>query len=92
MNKILDAIDKYKFGILAALTAYILIFMYLQMSSYTHYIPIEAFHDGSYVEEPKEIPINPDNILAPTDFGDVKNMSRDVNDSRERSNEKYYQN
>lgn len=92
MNKILDAIDKYKFGIIAALTVYIVIFMYLQMSSYTQYPPIEPFHDGSYVEQPQEIPISQDNILAPTDFGDVKNMSRDVNDSREKSNEKYYQN
>jgi len=92
MNKLLDAIDKYKFGIIAALTAYIIIFMYLQMSSYTHYTPIEPFHDGSYVEQPQEIPVNPDNILAPTDFGEVKNMSRDVNDSRAKSNEKYFQN
>lgn len=92
MNKLLDAIDKYKFGLIAALTAYIIIFMYLQMESYTQYTPIEPFHDGSYVETQEEIPIKQENILAPESFGDVKNMSRDVNDSRESSNEKYFQN
>ena len=92
MNRLLDAIDKYKFGLIAALMAYIFIFMFLQMESYTQYTPIEPFHDGSYVEDPAVIPIKQDNILAPADFGDVKNMSRDVNDSREQSNEKYFQN
>jgi len=92
MNRLLDAIDKYKFGLIAALMTYIFIFMFLQMESYTQYTPIEPFHDGSYVEDPAVIPIKQDNILAPVDFGDVKNMSRDVNDSREKSNDKYYQN
>lgn len=92
MNKLLDAIDKYKFGLIAALTAYIIIFMYLQMESYTQYTPIEPFHDGSFVETPEEIPLKQENIMAPENFGDVKNMSRDANDSRESSNEKYFQN
>lgn len=92
MNKLLDAIDKYKFGLIAALMSYIFIFMFLQMESYTQYTPIEPFHDGSYVEDPKEIPIKQDNILAPADYSDVKNMARDVNDSREKSNEKYFEN
>lgn len=93
MNKLLDAIDKYKFGLIAALMAYIFIFMYLQMESYTQYIPIEPFNEEtSYVEDPQEIPIKQDNILAPADMGEVKNMSQDANDSREKSNEKYFQN
>lgn len=87
-------IDKYKFGLLAALATYIVIFMYLQMESYTQYFPIEPFHDGSYVEVPEEdVHLKPENILVPSEFSsDVKNMSRDANDSREKSYDKYYQN
>ena len=94
MSKLLDAIDRYKFGLLAVLATYIVIFMYLQMESYTQYTPIEPFHDGSYVQVPDEdIKLKPENIQVPSDYSsDVKNMARDANDDRERSNEKYYQN
>ena len=94
MSKFLDLMDKYKFGLLAALATYIIIFMYLQMESYTQYFPIEPFHDGSYVEIPEEdVHLKPENILVPSEFSsDVKNMSRDANDTRERSYDNYYQN
>ncbi len=94
MSKFLNAIDKYKFGLLAVLATYIVIFMYLQMESYTQYTPFEPFHDGSYVQVPDEdIKLKPENVDVPSDFSsDVKNMARDANDERERSTEKYYQN
>ncbi len=84
MNNFLDAIDKYKFGLIAALTAYVLIFVYLQMSSFQEVIHYEPFHDGSFVEIPEdEIELKPENILAPAEFtGEVKNISQDANDDR----------
>ncbi len=92
MNSLLDAIDRYKYGLIAVLTVYIAIFIYLQMNSYTHYFAIEAFNaEGPQVEIPEDdIRLRPENILVPAEFsGDVKNMARDANDSRERSNEEY---
>lgn len=79
---------------LATLGVYMAIFIYLQMDSYTQYFPIEPFHEGSHVEVPEnDIKLRPENIQVPSDFnGDVKNMSRDVNDDRERSSENYSQN
>ncbi len=87
-------LDKYKFGLLAVLGTYILIFIYLQLQSYSQYIPYEPFYDGSYVEIPdEEIQLKPENIMLPNDMSqDVKNISRDANDTREKSYEEYYQN
>lgn len=92
VNNLLDILDKYKYGILAALASYIVIFMYLQMDSYTIYTPIEIFHEGSHVEVPDEdIHLKPENIDMSGNFqsSDVKNAVRDINDSRQRSNTDY---
>ncbi|MCH2224152.1 MAG: hypothetical protein MK066_05230 [Crocinitomicaceae bacterium] len=64
------------------------------MKSHTQYIPITAFHDGAYIESEEEFELNQDNILVPADMqsGDVKNMARDENDTRNRSSEDYYEN
>ncbi len=89
----LEALDKYKFGIIAALVTYVGIFMYLTMDTYTEYFKIEPFHDGAYVEEVEEIEMQLDNIQVPQDFsGDVRNMVNDVNDTRDRSYENYSEN
>ena len=94
MNNFFDLIDKFKFGIVAAIAAYIGIFMYFQMESYTRYFPIEPFHDGAYVETPEDIELNPENIQLPPDYdgGDIKNMVSDMNDTRDKSYENYTQN
>ena len=91
MSNFLEAIDKYKFGLIAALAAYVVIFMYLQMSSYEAVIHYEPFHDGSFVEIPdEEIELQPENILTPAGYTDeVRNISRDQNDERESSYENY---
>lgn len=95
MSKFLDILDRFKFGIIAVFVAYIGLFMYLQMESYTQYFPIQPFHDGAYIEIPEdEVKLKPENIQVPQDFKatDVKNISRDRNDPRERSDDKWFQN
>lgn len=91
MSNFLDAIDKYKFGLIAALTAYVFIFMYLQMNSYQAVIHYEPFHDGAFIEIPdEEIELLPENIMVPANYSDqVKNISRDQNDERKSSYENY---
>ena len=74
---------------------YIGIFVYLQMKTYTQYFPIQSFFEEPALEIPKEeVEVKPENIEVPTDFktGDLKNVSRDMNDTRERSNKDWYQN
>lgn len=93
MNRIVDKIEKYKHAIIATIGVYVVLFMYLQMDTYTQLYPIVPFHEGAYVEEP-EVEVKPENIEIPADFeqGEVKNMARDVNDDRKKSNQDYYQN
>lgn len=87
MSNFLDMIDKYKFGLIAALTTYVLIFVYLQMATFEEVVHYEPFHDGAHVETPEEeIELKPENIMAPANLnGEVKNISRDVNDDRPQS-------
>ncbi len=68
--------------------------MYLQLTSVSYAIRYDAFYNGSYVEIPEEeIQLKPENIMLPSDVPqDVKNMSRDVNDTRASSSEEFYQN
>jgi len=92
VNSLLDALDRYKYGLVAALATMMLVFMLLKMLSHTEYYKIEAFPEYGRVEmtPEEEIQLQASNIMAPTE--DVKNMSRDENDQRERSNDNYSQN
>lgn len=67
--------------------------MYLQLTSVSYAIRYEPFYNGSYIEIPEEeIQLKPENILSSDVPQDIKNMSRDVNDSRESSSEEYFHN
>lgn len=88
----LNFIDKYKFGIIASLTAYMIIFVYLQMESYTQYFPITPFHEGPQLDQ-EEFVLEPEQIEVSEEYtSDLKNISRDVNDTRERAYENYSSN
>ncbi|MDG1147916.1 MAG: hypothetical protein P8N52_06375 [Crocinitomicaceae bacterium] len=94
MNNFLDLVDKYKFGLIATLSVYIILFSYLQISSYQQSFPIEPFHEGSHVEIPEnDIELKPENIRVPSDYNaGVKSMARDVNDERTRALDGYSEN
>ena len=92
MNKVLDFIDQYKFGIIAAFATYIFIFIFLQMESYTQYFPIKPFHEGAIIEQSPEIELQQDNIDTEGFAQDIKSISRDANDTREKSNKDWSQN
>lgn len=92
MTDFFDAIDRHKFGLLAALSVYIGLFMYFEMGTYTTYDHYEPFHEGSYVDLNEEyLEVKPDNIEIPADYetGPVSNMAKDANDTREQSWENY---
>ncbi len=91
MNRFFDLIDKYKYGIIAVVAAYVFIFSYLQMESYTHYIPISPFQMGPEIID-EEIILEKEQIEVPQEFsGEVKNIVRDRNDDREKSMDNWSQ-
>lgn len=90
----LEAIDKYKFGILAAFGTYIALFIYFQFASYDTFFVIKPYNEtGEIVTEEEQIELKPENVSADDGYlQDVLNMANNVSDSREASYEKYYEN
>ena len=93
MNNLFDNLEKYKFGILAALLAYLIIFAYFQLGTYNGGgVPYSAFQEGARIEIPEdEIQLLPENIMLPANFdpSNLKNAARDENDKRARSEKNY---
>jgi hypothetical protein len=93
MRSFLNRPDHFFLALIAALSVYVFIFMYFQISSYKELVIIEPFHNYSRVETPEEIQIRPDQIELPEESGNApRNVSRDNNDSRAKSNENWSQN
>jgi hypothetical protein len=89
----LDVIDRYKFGIIIAFAAYIGFFMYLQMETYARYTPIENFSEETVeVVDEEKLEITQQNLEIQQNVpSDVKSISRDMNDTRQRTMEDWKQ-
>ncbi len=98
MNKFFDLLDKYKFGLLAAILVYVGIYSYLVIDTYDTYgDPYKAFFDGPKLEVPEELieelELQPENIDVANFSNDpAKNAVRDMNDKREQSDKDWSQN
>lgn len=95
MNNFSNLIDKYKYGIIAAFAVCIAIFMYLQMETYSSYFAVAPLYEDEpvVIPEEKEILLTPEDIQIQQGFhGEVKNASRDMNDTRKRTDENWHQN
>lgn len=95
MNKFFYYIDKYKYAIVSVFALYTGIFVYLQLVTYSQYFPIEPFFEKSEVDIIEdELELTPENleIAQSQTGGEVKNTSRDMNDTRQRSEENWYTN
>lgn len=92
----LEALDKYKFGIVAVFATYMLIFVYTNYQTFVYYPPVPPFLDQARIENKEEVlEITPDDIEVPDNFdfsSDVKNISQNVQDQREASYENYSEN
>lgn len=95
MNKLSNAIERFKYAIITVVAVYVGVFMYLQMETYEQSFPIQPFFEEPRLIIPEEeVKLKPDNIQLPPDFqtGEVKSISRDMNDKRKRSDENWSQN
>lgn len=92
MNNFFDSIDRYKYGIIAALASYMLIFAYLQLDTYPmgSNKPYDPFDEGSYIETP-EIKMKQDNIEVPEDFEgqELANYARDLSKKDQKKSDDY---
>ncbi len=90
----MNFIDRYKYGLISAFAAYIGIFIYLELQTYENYYKIEPIFTEQRIE------VTPENLLIQEEpleelnqsVGDVKNISRDQNDSRQKSTDNWSEN
>ena len=76
-------IDRHKLGILAAFSAYIVVFIFLEIITYQTYFPIQPFNDQTTISiTTEELLITKENLQVEQDS---KNISKDQNDLREQS-------
>lgn len=91
MNKFFYLIEKYRYGILAVVLLYLGIFVYLQLTTYNKTYVIEVWDERAELR-PEEIKIKPENIEFDKPITDVKSISKDANDQREKSLENWNEN
>ena len=76
-------IDRHKLGILAAFSAYIVVFIFLEIITYQTYFPIQPFNDQPTISiTTDELLMTKENLQVEQDS---KNISKDQNDLREQS-------
>ena len=76
-------IDRHKLGILAAFSAYIVAFIFLEIITYQTYFPIQPFNDQTTISiTTDKLLITKENLQVEQDS---KNISKDQNDLREQS-------
>jgi hypothetical protein len=95
VNKLFYILDRYKYGFVAAFAVYIGVFIYLELETVERAFPIQPFFDQSSVEIIKEeLELTPENVEIQSNqqAGPVKNMARDVHDTRQRSMDDYTEN
>lgn len=83
-------IDRYKLGILAAFSVYILVFIFLEIITYQTYFPIQPFNDQPTISiTTDELLITKENLQVEQD---LKNISKDQNDLRKQSTNDWQEN
>ena len=95
MNNFLNFFDRYKLGIVAAFAIFTGVFIYLQMDIYEQYFPVDPFADQPEVRiEKDQLEISPEDVMIEQNnsMDNLKNIARDRNDTRERSQENCDQN
>lgn len=92
MDKILEFIERHKFGILITLVVHVGLFVYFQVATYKEVVLFEPWDFQSiHKDAPDDIEITPDQIQTPEEEvlmnpqEEVSSFVKNVNDSRERS-------
>jgi hypothetical protein len=96
MKRVLNRTDRLILAFITAIAVYTFIFVYSELTSVKNTLPIEPFGpEAQVILEDEMLELTPENIqiLDPSSSRDpIKNMARDVSDSRQKSLENYSQN
>ena len=93
MKVSLNRSDHFILAIVSAFGVYVLLFIYFQVTEYKQTIQLTEKDDFSRIEDVKEIEIKKQNIEVPNvNSKEVKNIVRNNEDTREKSNENWSEN
>jgi len=91
MDRIIDFIERHKFGILITLAIHVLVFVYFQMATYQQAVVYDPWDfQGENVEKPDDIQITPEQIQTPQEQQllqpeKVSSFVKNENDQRKES-------
>ncbi|NRA13615.1 MAG: hypothetical protein HRT57_16860 [Crocinitomicaceae bacterium] len=89
----LEALDRYKYGLLTVLAVFLILFIWTQMDKIRFEFEIVPFTKTGRIETKEEIKLTPDNIHLSDKYAqDVLNMADNVSDGRKTSTDDYYEN
>tara|TARA_B100000508_G_scaffold138385_1_gene134348 strand:+ start:33764 stop:34549 length:786 start_codon:yes stop_codon:yes gene_type:complete len=98
MYKLIDFIERHKYGIIITLMIHVAVFVYFQLATYEEAVLYEAWDfRGKNVESPDDIQITPDQIQTPQEHElfqpqeEVSSFVKNENDKRIRSFDKEIQ-
>lgn len=94
MNRLLDFIERHKFGIIITFMMHLGLLLYMLVGTYKTILPdYEHVYWSEVIEEQDFVELKPEQILPPDPnqmvTGDIRNIARDANDQRERSNDNF---
>jgi hypothetical protein len=96
MKKVMNRTDRLILAVISAISVYVFMFVYGELSSFKNTLPVEPFEpEAQVIIEDEMLELTPENIeiLEQTQHsGEVKNVVRDVNDSRNKSFQDWSQN
>lgn len=96
MKRTMNRTDRIILGVISAISVYVFIFVYGELSSFKNTLPVEPFEPEAQVMlEDELIELTPENIQIldqSKSTGEIKNLARDINDSRSKSVQDWSQN
>ncbi|TNE53770.1 MAG: hypothetical protein EP338_09585 [Bacteroidetes bacterium] len=91
MDRLLDFIERHKYGLLAVLLVYIASFVFFNLETYEKRYVVPIWDERAQLETP-EVKINPENIDLQNfnaSQGDVKSIAQDLNDERQKDHQNW---
>jgi hypothetical protein len=97
MDRLLDFIEKHKFGIIVTFMVHLCLLLYTLIGTYKTQLPgYDRDFWSEVVEEEDFVELKPEQIIPPDPnmafSGDIRNSARDANDTREKSTDNYSKN
>lgn len=96
MKRVMNRTDRLILAFISAIAVYTFIFVYSELTSVKNTLPVEPFGpEAQVILEDEMLELTPENIQILDQNNSnqpIKNMARDVNDSRQKSFEDYSQN